>query len=439
MTIAYLGLDSNLGDRQAEIHRSIEALRHSDGIKLLRQASLFETPPIGPPNQGPYLNTAVSIETGLKPHALFLQCLEVENRLGRVRGPRWGPRTIDIDLLLYGERIARQGGLIVPHAEMHKRRFVLEPLAEIAPNALHPVLQKTIQVLLRECLAEEASERNRPLPDFLQEKLDALSTYLRGLKSALVAYSGGMDSTLLALLAYREMGERSLAVTIENALQPAREREAAVAIAREFGFSHRVVTIDALAQADLVKNPPDRCYFCKREIAKRLRAIAAREGFQHILDGVNVDDAGDFRPGTRAADEAGVLHPLKTLGLGKTEIRALSRHFRLPTADKPPAACLASRIPYGQPITLKKLLAIETAEDGLFALGFRAARVRHEGRTARIELPIEAIPQASGPLSVSLVDCCKKAGFAYVALDLAGYRTGNLNEALSSDEKREAT
>jgi uncharacterized protein len=249
--------------------------------------------------------------------------------------------------------------------------------------------------------------------------------------SVIVAFSAGVDSTFLAAVAAGELGERALAVTATSPAFPERELAEAVALARELGIRHRVIRSNELANPDYANNPADRCYHCKTELYGRLRELARCEGTAHVVDGANADDAGDYRPGQRAAAEREVESPLRDFGFTKEDIRAASRALGLKTADKPAFACLASRFPYGIRITAEALGAVERAENGLRDLGFGQVRVRVHGEVARIELlPGDMAGALDEETRARVVDLLKRCGFRYVALDLQGYRQGSLNEAI---------
>jgi uncharacterized protein len=241
----------------------------------------------------------------------------------------------------------------------------------------------------------------------------------------LVAFSGGVDSTFLLAAAVKCLGENVLAVTGLSPSVPAAEREEAAALAERLGVQHRFIETAELLRPEYVANAPDRCFFCKTELFERLGALARIEGCAWVLDGANVDDLGDVRPGRDAARQYGVRSPLVEAGLGKADIRALSRALSLPTWEKPAMACLASRIPHGIPVTIGRLTQVERAEAALRALGFRQVRVRHHEAIARIELlPEERARLLDAALAAVAVERVKAAGYQYVVLDLEGYRPG---------------
>jgi uncharacterized protein len=277
--------------------------------------------------------------------------------------------------------------------------------------------------------------------DGLQAKYERLQELVRGYGSLLVAFSGGLDSSLLVRVARDALGDRLLAVTALSPTYPSTEHAAAEALARELGVRLLAVETDELAIAGFAENPPERCYFCKSELFGELRAIARREGIAYVADGTNADDRSDYRPGMQAASELGVVSPLCEAGLTKADIRALSKRLGLPTWDKPSAACLASRFPYGETITREKLAMVEAAEDFLKGLGFRQVRVRHHGTIARIEVAADRSTDdrsgdeierlASAPVRDQVVHRLTQIGYHYVTVDCRGYRTGSMNEVLA--------
>jgi uncharacterized protein len=260
-----------------------------------------------------------------------------------------------------------------------------------------------------------------------------LDARLRAAGPLIVAFSGGVDSSYLAFAAGRALGESALAVTALSPSYPRAHRDAAEAVVAAFGLRHRFVETRELESADYRANRPDRCYHCKSELFGVLERLRGELGFSAVAYGINTDDRGDFRPGHRAADERGVLSPFLDASLSKREIRALSRAAGLPTADLPASACLASRLPYGTQVTPERLGQVERGEEALRALGFRQLRVRHHGPLARVEVDPVELPRALDPEMARRISAALKAqGFRYVALDLDGYRTGSLNEVLTT-------
>lgn len=262
-------------------------------------------------------------------------------------------------------------------------------------------------------------------------RLVRLESRLRDLGSVVVAYSGGVDSALLAVTATRVLGPAALCVTGDSASYPKRHREMAIDAARQFGLHHEFVRTDELDQAAYRANATDRCYHCKTSLFRTLSALARARGFAAVADGNNADDRGDYRPGRQAAREFGVISPLDEAGLGKADVRALAREAGLAVWDEPASACLSSRIPYFSEVTEPKLRVIEQAEEAVRALGFRVVRVRHHGDVARLELARDEMPRVlDADVSRAIDRALRALGFRYVALDLAGYRLGSLNEGL---------
>ena len=263
----------------------------------------------------------------------------------------------------------------------------------------------------------------------LQEKWQALVNRLAALGSAVVAFSGGVDSSFLAVAAHQVLAPRLLAVTIRSQVETYGLMETAAALATQFGFPHQFVDYDKLQDAAYVENTPNRCYECKSTDLGIINRIAQAAGFQYVLLGANADDLGDYRPGLRAAAELQVISPLAEVGLTKKEVRALSRELGLRNWNFPSSPCLASRIPYGTPVTQEKLEQIALGEAYLHALNFEIVRVRNSGPTAKIEV-LPADIERLVVLRELIVDYFKQIGFKYITLDLEGYRSGSLNEVL---------
>ena len=266
-----------------------------------------------------------------------------------------------------------------------------------------------------------------------QQKMDALKSILADMGSVIVAYSGGVDSAFLAAAANDALGRKALAVTAKSpSLAPAELREA-VELAERLGINHRIVETHEVEREDYAANNPNRCFFCKDELYTYLSAYAREEGYEHIANGTNTDDLGDFRPGLNAAKQYGVRSPMVEAALSKADIRELSKDMDLPTWDKPAQACLSSRIPYGSMVTVEALTRIAQAEEYLHGLGIRQLRVRHHDTIARIEVePQDFLTLTDESVREQVVAKFREIGYSYVTLDLQGFRSGSMNEVLAA-------
>ena len=266
-----------------------------------------------------------------------------------------------------------------------------------------------------------------------QQKMDSLKSILADMGSVIVAYSGGVDSAFLAAAANDALGGKALAVTAKSpSLAPAELREA-VELAARLGINHRIVETHEVEREDYAANNPNRCFFCKDELYTYLSAYAREEGYEHIANGTNTDDLGDFRPGLNAAKQYGVRSPMVEAALSKADIRELSKDMDLPTWDKPAQACLSSRIPYGSMVTVEALTRIAQAEEFLHGLGIRQLRVRHHDTIARIEVePQDFLTLTDEAVREQVVAKFREIGYSYVTLDLQGFRSGSMNEVLAA-------
>lgn len=270
-------------------------------------------------------------------------------------------------------------------------------------------------------------------PEKLKQKQEKLFSILRGLGEVIVAYSGGTDSAFLAWAAAQVLGDKAIAITADSASIPASHKRDAVEYARQCGFRQEFVETREFDNPEYVSNDADRCFYCKDELFTRLEKVAGERGISHVVYGVNRDDLGDYRPGQEAARRHKVLAPLVEAGLSKAEIRALAKQAGLPFWDRPAAACLSSRVPYGTPVTPETLRIIEEGEEAVKVLGFRQFRVRYHGELVRLEFAPDEIEKALNvEMAARLTAIFKPLGFHYVTIDLEGYRQGSLNEILPS-------
>jgi uncharacterized protein len=268
----------------------------------------------------------------------------------------------------------------------------------------------------------------------LTEKLEQLRTLFQEMEQALIAYSGGIDSTLVAKIAYDVLGSRAFAVTAVSPSLLPEELEDAKIQAATIGISHQIVETHEMSNPNYTSNPVNRCYFCKSELHDTLKPLGLELGYPYVVDGVNADDLHDYRPGIQAAKERGARSPLAEVNISKVEVRQLSQQLGLPWWDKPAQPCLSSRFPYGEEITVAKLQRVGRAEIYLRKLGLKNLRVRSDGDTARIELPPEQIKEFVLTTDLpTIVSAFQKLGFIYVTLDLEGYRSGKLNQVLNRE------
>ncbi len=272
-----------------------------------------------------------------------------------------------------------------------------------------------------------------PMEEAVQEKYDALRAAIAGLPHALVAFSGGVDSSLVAYAAHQVLGDRALAVTSKTVSLKRRDLALAAQLAADWRMRHQVIETDEITKEEYRKNPVNRCFHCKTSLYSEMTHVAEETGYTIILNGTNLDDLGDHRPGLVAANNFQVRSPLVEAGFRKADIRAVARALGLANADKPQAACLSSRFPYGTAITEALLAQVETAEDVLADAGFSQFRVRHHGDVARLELLPEEFPRLFEQ-HAEIEQAIRAAGYRYVALDLKGFRSGSLNDALSPDQ-----
>ncbi|MCF6148452.1 MAG: ATP-dependent sacrificial sulfur transferase LarE [Candidatus Kuenenia sp.] len=264
-----------------------------------------------------------------------------------------------------------------------------------------------------------------------KDKLNKLKNYIEALESVVVAFSGGVDSSLVAKVCFDVLGKKALAITARSETYPAFEYEEAKKIAQEIGIPHITIHTSELNIKGFAENPTNRCYFCKSELFGKLKEIAQEKGYKNVADGANFDDTNEYRPGLEAAKELSVRSPLKDLGFRKSDIREISKYLHLSNWDKPSYACMSSRFPYGDSITENKLVLVAAAEDYLRSIGLRQFRVRHHDTIARIEVMPEDFPKLlQNGKREELISKFKEIGYKYVTLDIEGYRSGSMNEVL---------
>ena len=280
-------------------------------------------------------------------------------------------------------------------------------------------------------MAKPQISQGNPAPLTADEKEQNLRRLMREMQSVLVAYSGGVDSSYLALIATQELGRRAVCITGLSPSVSQKQRDEAIKIAEDLNFNFKTIRTDEIENPLYRANPTNRCYHCKTELYDKLLSIAQKSEVEFVLDGANTDDVGDYRPGRQAAAEKGVRSPLIEVGLAKSEIRELSKKHRLPTWNQPSSPCLSSRIAYGVPVTIERLSKVERGEEIVRSLGFREFRVRVHDELVRLEIAPVELPRALDiNVAEKLAEKFRRLGFKYVTLDLHGYRSGAMNEIL---------
>ncbi|SHJ77404.1 ATP-dependent sacrificial sulfur transferase LarE [Tepidibacter formicigenes] len=329
---------------------------------------------------------------------------------------------------IQGEYKVKNENLKVLHK---KAKDLIEKIELFEIIHIKRALNKKADYLVNKAIDEKNISNYQENISKTQGKLEKLKSILKDMESVAVAFSGGVDSTFLLKIAKEVLEDKVIAITVNAFIHTKRELDESKGYANEIGVKHIILPIDDIKIKEFIENTPDRCYYCKKEIFNKIKEIADNHNIKCIVDGSNIDDLKDFRPGMRALKELNVISPLKEAGLTKNEIRQLSKEMNMSTWDKPSFACLASRIPYNNKITKEKLKMIEFGEEFLLSLGFKQMRVRHHGEIARIEIPKDEIKKFFDfNLIEKVTQKFKEIGFTYVTLDLSGYRTGSMNEIL---------